>query len=363
MNNIFDYFKANVIAVYYNERNEKENRPPFEMEKWFPNKKILGLTLSWVKSKTSVPIALNLSKYDADLLYRDFGGFEVQSTELAFFREGYLWKEEDRKNYLEIVNSNNLQALDIFLRKIYDEIRDLILSAAVSREIMRWDLVLNGKITMSSANTGVSLSYDYKLDADQKQEVGVKWSASETATPFTDLLNCIEEAEERHGEPIKYVYMNAKDLDKIVKAKSTAELFKNNYWGVPTRVLVKQYLQTYDDKDFEIIIYKKRYATKDGNHYYLPEGKILLLPDVKLGNTNFGPTPEETDLMYANNGADVSIVDTGVAVSTAISGNAPIKREIWVSQSVLPSLEGAEYITTLDVTTGTDGTKVNSARV
>ena len=341
---IFDYFKANVIAVYYEDKLNAENRAPFLMEYFFPNDKQIGLDLSWIKANSSTPVMLKVSNFDADPTYRDFGGFEKMQTELAFFREGYLIKEKDRQELLRIYSSSNLAGLEELLGRIYDEIFDLIQSASVTREVMRWDLVTTGAIKMTS--NGVNLDYDYSLKQEQFVFPSVVWSNA-SATPISDLLDWKDDAEERHGENIAYVIMNPKDFKKIVNAQSTKTLFEKQYLGVPEKDSVLKYLQ---DRDVNIVLYKKQYAKKKGaaKQYYLPEGKIIMLPDLKLGKTMFGTTPEEADLLYSNV-ADVSLVDTGVAI-TSITHPTPVKIETIVSQVVLPTLQGADYITVADVT-------------
>ena len=64
---------------------------------------------------------------------------------------------------------------------------------------------------------------------------------------------------------------------------------------------------------------------------------VTLLPAGALGNTWYGTTPEERTLM-GNRNADVSIVDTGIAVSVAVTGD-PVNTKTTVSEIVLPSYE------------------------
>lgn len=335
---IFDYFKAQVIAVYYNERNE--DREPFLLEYFFPNDKQLGLELSWIKGANSTPVLLNVSNFDADPTYRDFGGFEQLSTNMPLWREGYLLKEKDRQNLLQVMSSANVAVVETLLGKIYNEIADLVESASVSREYMRWQLMKTGKIAMNS--NGVKLDYDYSLGANQKVAPTVLWSVSATATPFEDLEKWATDAEARTGTRPTIAIMNSYTFNLIKKAKSVQDTFKSYQLGVPSKSRIIDYIQT--ELQLEIVIYDKKYSSKRGATAvnYLDNNLVILTPDVALGKTMFGTTPEEADLLYSNV-ANVDIVDTGVAI-TSVTHTTPVKIETIVSQVCLPTFEGADLI-------------------
>ena len=74
----------------------------------------------------------------------------------------------------------------------------------------------------------------------------------------------------------------------------------------------------------------------------------MLFPAGTLGNTWFGTTPEESDLM-SGSAANVSVTDTGVAVTTMKKVD-PVNVETKVTQICLPSFEAANEIYIMDVT-------------
>lgn len=337
--NIFDYFKAQVIAVYYNQR--MEDRDPFLGEYFFPNDKQIGLTLEWIKGANSTPVMLNISNFDADPTYRDFGGFETMSTNMPLWREGYLLKEKDRQQLLQVMSSQNVSVVETLLGKIYNEIADLVESASVSREVLRWQLLTTGKIVLNS--NGVALNYDYALTTNQKVKPTVAWTTSATATPFEDLEQWASDTETRTGSRPTLAIMNTNTFNLIKKATGVKTLFKDYALGVPTKERIMDYIST--ELKLNVVIYDKKYATKKGAPAtnYLADNLVILTPDVQLGKTMFGTTPEEADLLYSNV-ANVDIVDTGVAI-TSITHPTPVKIETLVSQVCLPTFEGADLIT------------------
>ena len=74
---------------------------------------------------------------------------------------------------------------------------------------------------------------------------------------------------------------------------------------------------------------------------------VALFPTGNLGNTWFGTTPEESDLM-SGTADNVSITDVGVAVTT-MKKSDPVNVETKVTMICLPSFETADSVFLLDV--------------
>lgn len=81
------------------------------------------------------------------------------------------------------------------------------------------------------------------------------------------------------------------------------------------------------------------YKTEDGSDkQFYPDDYVTFLPSGTLGSTWYGTTPEEADLMAGNKDADVSIVNTGIAILNK-KESLPVNIITSVSQIVLPSFE------------------------
>ena len=72
-----------------------------------------------------------------------------------------------------------------------------------------------------------------------------------------------------------------------------------------------------------------------------------LIPDGTLGNTWFGTTPEESDLLTSGV-ANVSIVDTGVAITT-VTETDPVNVNTKVTMICLPDFPTADQVFIYDV--------------
>ena len=75
---------------------------------------------------------------------------------------------------------------------------------------------------------------------------------------------------------------------------------------------------------------------------FVPDGYVCLIPDGNLGYTWYGTTPEEADLMGSGK-AEVSIVNTGVAITTELTIH-PVNANVYASEIVLPSFERMDAV-------------------
>ena len=78
---------------------------------------------------------------------------------------------------------------------------------------------------------------------------------------------------------------------------------------------------------------------ESGNvHKFVPDNYIAFVPEGPLGSTWYGVSPEEADLMSGASDAQVSIVNTGVAITQIIDPH-PVNVNTFASEIVLPSFE------------------------
>lgn len=337
---IFDYFTAKAVAIYWTE--VQDALPPFLLNYFFPDEKIESDDFSYIKGADSTPVALAISSYDADPTFRDLEGFTEYTGKLAFFREGFIVKEKDRRELLRAVSYGDTKIIDSLLAKIYKQASNLIVGASVVREILRSQLLLNGKIDYTG--NGCHFVADYNMDSKQKVTATTKWNA-EGATPLADMRKWKRDADKRNHQENKIFIMNSETFEPLYKNAEILEVFKTNQ-NLP--VIEDDLVDLIQRKlKIQIVFYDKVYKPKGGTETaFIPSGKIIILPDTKIGSTYFAPTPEETDLMYNPNfTGSVEIVDTGVAVTSFVANNVPVKLETVVSQAVAPSFELGEYVT------------------
>lgn len=340
---IFDLVTAPELTAYWETLNQ--DRAPYLGETLFPNQKKLGLDLKWLKGSKGLPVVLKLSAFDAQAVPRERIGFEKISAEMPFFKESMYVDEELRQELNKVLESGNQAYIDSVINRVFDDEGTLIDAAAVARERMRMMLLTTGTIVMAS--NGQTYTYDYGLTSAQKPTVGTSWSTV-TADIVGDIRTWQDEREDATGVRPTRAICSRKTFGYILKNNNIRNAVWGNSASAPiNEAKAKQYLM--DELDLEVVVYTKRYKDETGvTQKFVPDDTFVLFPAGNLGSTWFGTTPEESDLMASASVDNVSIVDTGVAVTTMRRAD-PVNVETKVTQIALPSFEAADQIVIADV--------------
>ena len=338
MATIFDYVTAKEIAAYWVEKGS--NRIPYLGETLFPGKKQLGLDLSWLKGSKGLPVSLKPSAFDTEPTLRDRIGFERLVTEMPFFREAMPIGEKDRQDLNRVLASGNEAAINMIIRNIYDDAAGLIESSRVVFERMRMQLLSTGKIEI--LENGVPLDYDYQFDNEHKDALtgDNRWSVIDKADPISDIKRWQDKIEDDTGVRPTRAICSRKTFGYLAQneniTKSLAELKLLNTEDNIRRVIEQH-------TGVRIAIYNKKYFDGSAGALFFPDEIFTLIPDGALGNSTYGTTPEESDLMN-DPSADVSIVNTGVALATIRKTQIPVNVQTSVSMIGLPSFESIDQV-------------------
>lgn len=339
MPNIFELVTAQAIAAYFNDRFA--NTTGYLGAALFPAKKQLGLDLSWFKGSKGVPVMLRPSAFDAVARVRDRIGITKIETSMPFFRERMLINEKERQE-INKLKAASQEFVGPLLDKIYADSADLINGAEVVAEYMRMKLLSSGEITLTA--DGEALDYDYAFDGTHKETIQAaahKWSATATADPVTDIETWRDTIEDDTGVRPTVAVCTKKTFNYLVNNTAIRDDLKQTLIN-SNPILTAKMVQTYiaEKIGLQILVNNKKYRnTLTGSPaQFFPDEVFTLIPDGNLGNTYYGTTPEESDLMSGGTDAQVSIVNTGVAVTT-LKVPHPVNVQTIVSQICLPSFE------------------------
>lgn len=259
---------------------------------------------------------------------------------------------------MRVKDSNDPYAQTV-LDNIFNDARSLIDGANIVPERMIMQLLapIGGVMGISIKANDVDYTYNYDPDGSWKKDhyfkittAEDKWTNSETCDPIADMEKALDEQEAKTGtrpeillmsKPTSMLIKNSKKVQSGMLAQNvTANI---NY----TTKRVLAYVE--EELNVKIVVYSKKFKDEAGNdRSFYPDNIIMMLPDGALGRMWYGTTPEEADLMSGNTGASVSIVNTGVAVTTNQIPH-PVNTETIVSEIVLPSFERMDECCALEV--------------
>lgn len=340
---IFDLITSTELASYWTTLTEGDT-DSYIGEELFPSTKQIGIDIKWIKGAKGLPVMLKPSAYDTAAIPRPRLSFDKMEAEMPYFKESKYIDERLRQQLNLVIQTGNQEYIDAVIIKIFDDQTDLLRGAKATREVMRMMALTTG--TISVVANGQNYFYDY--DVTHKGNAATSWSDHENSDPIEDIRLAVEEVKTTTGRIITRCILNTVTWRHLRQNKNILQqiyvLNKGEIKSISDATL-KQYIKT--ELNISVEINDLKYADADGlDQKFVPDNTVTLLPDGDLGETVFGTTPEESDLM-ASNIANVSIVDTGVAITTIEHAN-PVNVETVVSMICLPSFPTADQIYIMD---------------
>lgn len=290
-----DVFNAKAIAYNYSEAGS--NAIPYLGEGLFPAEKKAGLDLKWVKGHKGLPVSLAPSNFDTKSKFRDRVGVTKNETEMPFFRESMLVKEQDEQEILRVQDSNDPYAVQV-LNNIFNDTQTLVDGAKVVPERMRMQLLapLDGKVGINISANGTNYTYNYDPDGSWKANhyakivtEADKWSASATCDPVKNLEDAMDAQEAESGERPAIILMSKATFNMIKASKKVQSgvLAQNTTANVNyTSARVKSYLE--EELNVSVAVYNKMFKDETGTaKKFYPDNVVMLLPSGALGKTWF----------------------------------------------------------------------------
>lgn len=339
--NIFESkITAGNIKFVYESREKK----PRVGEMFFKPVKQMGIELNLIKGKDNAPVALVAANYDTDVLYRDRIGFEELKAEMPYFKEAYKMGEQLRQ---KIITAQE-QYRGMYFNEVFKDADNLIEGADITAEAMRMQLLSSG--TVAIAENGVAKDYNYGfVKANQMvTESGTKLWSDSSAKPFASFISYIKNYKKKMKVAAKYAVMNTDVFDALANDSDVVSYFSNlstpNLY--PNELEVKTYLE--QKSQVTIIICDDEYikARDNSKTYvpYYPQDRFTLLSTLDMGETVYGSTPEEIDLLSGNsNVLSCEVVGNGVAVTTWKEVD-PVCVSVKASEVVLPSCPNIDKV-------------------
>lgn len=358
MASIFDYVSATEIAAYIEEL--PSNKIPYLGETLFPMRKQVGTDISWIKGSDNLPIAITPSNYDAKATLRERTAFGKMSTEMAFFREAMRIGERDRQEMNKLLNNPQSPMALPIIRNIFDDAAKLVEGVRVQAEYMRMQLIQTGGFTVKNALNSVSYKFDYNMQSSRKITVTNKWTDPTKSDPVADIKAACKLVEDETGVRPTRIIMNSKTFDDMVASESIKKSlmigvsggYQNLYMEDTeiqrvierrTQTKIQVYSKMIGELDPDSLIPNKSVKKK-----LIEDGKVVLLPEGTLGETWYGTTPEESDLLGGSTDANVQVLSGGACLTT-YKEKHPVNVVTIVSAVMAPSFEAINNVAVLTV--------------
>lgn len=350
MTKISEALSAANIVVYY---NESKAATSFPGEMLFPAKKKLGLDLKYLETVGSGVRVLKRSNFDTLPPLRERLKATSYEFEMPFFREQMDIKERDRQELNKIREANN-PYFEEMISTIYGDRVDLINGAKASAERMRMQLLFTGGIDLSDSE-GLDTVYDYGFDASTQETVlagPAMWSDHANATPINDL-QAAQTAANIKGQAI--AYMTQKTFTDLISCASVKDSIYPNLGatGIISNTIITSFIQA--NFSIRIVVID---ALADNYFYvdekgvempFVPDNVVSIASTGEIGNTWFGTTPEESDLMGGTKDLNIEIVERGIAVVSKTSYGPPVQHSTTAAMiclSMVKKISGMHIIKT-----------------
>lgn len=321
------------------------NAVPYLGVGFFPNQRKMGIDIKQIMTAKGLPVTLNPSAYDTVSAIRSRKGFKLSETQMAFFKESMLVKEQDKIDLLRVADANDPYALEVY-KSIFNDAETLIESAEVVAERMRMQLLSSdgGHPSIYLAGDGATYQYNYdpnnEYSASNYEALAGNnlWTAHSTANPIADLKRWKKAVRKKSGRTPKYALMNDATFAEMIqcdKVKDYVLAQSSTLTVVMDEDVVKSVVEK--NTKLTLIVYDKMFDNAGTDTNFYPDGFVALLPDGALGNTYYGTTPDEVEKL---NGAEVDteVFDNKVTV-TVTHTTDPAQDKTTVSEVLLPSFE------------------------
>ncbi|WP_400194618.1 major capsid protein [Lysinibacillus telephonicus] len=343
MPDVLELFDSKTVLNYLKERQYQSYTIG---ESLFPEQKYDTLEFEYLVGANELPVVAKVHAFDTEA---EIGSVEAakQALEAAYIKKKYQIKEKD---LIALKNPRTQQEQQYLIQRIFNLIDKAVADVRSRVELMRMQAISTGTLTLE-LNTGnttpSSITVDYGIPTDHKEALSgteiwgtgtedilgdlEKWAAALDIVPTRALTSKkIAGIMLRNTKLIGYLYgtgsgrvANLADLNQFLLQQ-----------GLPAIAVYESSANT-----------KYRVQNADGTyttHSYFPENKFVMFGDGPLGETLYGPTPEESRMLLKGN-EEVSEVGKVIAMIYE-EGLDPVSTWAKAAATAIPSFPEANNV-------------------
>lgn len=329
---VLELFNPETVLNYVKDRKYK----PLLGETLFPEVKHDTLDFKYLKAGSSLATIASVHAFDTEA---EIGSREAakQALEAAYVKRKMQITEKD---LIALKFPRTESERKYLMGQVFNDIDNLVAGVKARIELMRIEALSTGKVTLNENDLNMTIDY-HVPDEHQESLSGTALWTADTA----DIIGDLERWQNSLDDKATRALTSTKVLTQILRnSKIIGYLFGKDSGRIPTRADLNAFLLQHDLP--QIAVYDAKFRKQNANgtystHRYLGENKFVMFGDGALGETLYGPTPEESRMIL--DGADVSNVDKVIAMIYE-EGKDPISTWTKAAATAIPSFPEADNV-------------------
>lgn len=329
---VLELFNSETVLSYLKERKY----PTLLGETLFPEVKHDTLDFSHLVGASNLPVIASVHAFDTEA---EIGSREAakQALEAAYVKRKMQITEKD---LIALQFPRTEGERKYLMGMVFNDIDKLVAGVKARVELMRMEALTTGKVTLDE--NGLNMTIDYHVPVEHQETLtGTDLWTNDTADIIGDLERWADALDEKPTRALT----SKKILSLILRnEKIIGYLYGKGSGRIPTRKDLNAFLLQHELPQIAVYDAKFRRQLPNGKYVterYFGENKFVMFGDGTLGETLYGPTPEESRMI--REGADVSNVDKVIAMVYE-EGKDPITTWTKAAATAIPSFPEANNV-------------------
>lgn len=330
MARIDELFNTKELLNYYRVKKQ----PAMLGDTLFPARKIQDIKFDMITGANGLPVSASVHAFDTETELASREVLQKGAAELALIKRKIAIGERE---IIAINNPRMDSEQKALVMELFKDGDKMVNSVQTRIEAMRMELLSSGKINVKE--NGVSITLDYSVPGGNKKTFD--WSDPATAKPLEDIKTLADAVEDASGTKPTRILTSSKVLNKILACESVKKaIFGVNFDKIATRKDLNSLLESMELP--QVAVYNAKYKVKGSNgkyttKRYFPENILSMFAENALGETIFGLTAEEIELLGSNKMEEAKMVGN-IFVGVEKEGD-PVRRYTKAVATALPTLE------------------------
>jgi hypothetical protein len=239
------------------------------------------------------------------------------------------------------------QATQAIEQAIFNDTENNARSILARVELMRGDLLSDGKITLAEMG---GLEADFGVPGTHIVSAAIPWTTIATATPLTDIRAWNKVYRATNGFNFGGMIMSSDVLYSLLQNQAIRDMW-SSVTGRPSVVTLEQLNQTLGANMLPQVLftYDAQVVVDDVVTTILPADKVTFIPPagIELGFTQWGMTATALELQGA--GVEVQPSPAGIVAVLDKDVRPPFRQSSYVDATVMPILSRPSGLFVADV--------------